>query len=132
MTKEGPRLVAPSEPNRAEDGRSAEQKCQLPSNPVFPKILAATQTAPEVAPSGSALEVGVPNVMGPDAPLIRRRMSALAEQVYAVGGLDAFDYPKPSAAVHEAGHCVEFASEGLIPILTMDDRCSPSRVAQWT
>jgi tripartite-type tricarboxylate transporter receptor subunit TctC len=29
-------------------------------------------------------------------------------------------------------HTLMYSFAGLIPILTMDDRCSPSRVAQWT
>jgi hypothetical protein len=115
MTKNAPRLMAPKNPNRAADDRLPQQKCQLCNNPAFPKILVAAQTAPDVLLNRSAFELKLPNVMGPDAPLIRRMMSVLAEQVYAIGGLNAFDCPKPSAAVHEAGHCVIYACEGLMP-----------------
>jgi hypothetical protein len=115
MTEKAPRPGAPTEQNRAGDGRIPGQECRVPNNTLYPKILAAARTGPDLAHRGAALEVGLPNVMGPDAPLIRSMMSALAEQVYALGGLGAFDCPKPSAVVHEAGHCVMYASEGLMP-----------------
>jgi hypothetical protein len=42
-------------------------------------------------------------------------MSAMAEYVLGVGGLQAFECPQTSAAIHEAGHCVVDTIEGHLP-----------------
>jgi hypothetical protein len=49
-------------------------------------------------------------------------MLAMAEHVFAVGGLQAFECPQTSAANHEAGHCVIETIEGHLP----------TRAAIWT
>jgi hypothetical protein len=115
MAEKAPRLGAASAPYQAGDGKSLTQKCRLLRSTVFPKALAAAQTAPDLVPHGAAVEGGLPNIMGTHAPLIRRMMGTLVEKVHALGGMDAFDCPKTSAAVHEAGHCVSHACEGFIP-----------------
>jgi hypothetical protein len=97
--------------NRTTSGQTPGQGYRLAATSLALKPLVADRPAEPAERPTEALT----QITGPDAPLIRRMMSALVEHVHAFGGLDAFECPKPSAAIHEAGHCVIYACEGFTP-----------------
>jgi hypothetical protein len=113
MMEKVPRPGASNEAHRAGDGRIPGQECQPPPNTTDPKIPVAG--GPAAVLCGLALEVELPNVQGSGAEQVHRTMHAMAEHVFVVGGLQAFECPQTSAAIHEAGHCVVDTLEGHLP-----------------
>lgn len=66
-------------------------------------------------PLGVLLEIAPCNVGGSGSVVVNETRRAMAAQLFAVGGMRAFECPKSSAVVHEAGHCVNYAIDGVIP-----------------
>jgi hypothetical protein len=64
---------------------------------------------------GVLLKIKCPDVAGRSAGRIIKDMSAIMAHVFVTDGPRAFDCPKSSATVHEAGHCVIHALNGGMP-----------------
>jgi len=57
-----------------------------------------------------------------DAARLAAMLEAVTTRAFAPQGARAFDYPKPSAAIHESGHAVFYAQSGVVP----------SKIAIWS
>jgi hypothetical protein len=111
MTEKPPRPADPAQQgrNRAGETEGFGDAFNSPNS----KPDNANQEA-QIAP-GIVFEIQYPNVGGSGAEHIRKAMRYLVGRALTHDGLRAFECPKSSAAVHEAGHCVIGALNGVIP-----------------
>jgi hypothetical protein len=117
MVEKAPRPAAPKEPNRAKEIEGFGEAFNSQNS----KTHKQHQDVPVVV-DGIVLQLRYPGLSGTGAAWVEAAMRHLAERALASQGLRAFECPKSSAGLHEAGHCVIGAVDGVVP----------SRTAIWS
>jgi hypothetical protein len=117
MVEKAPRPAAPNEPNRAREIEGFGDAFNSQNSKTH-----ELHQGEAVVAGGIALHLQYPQLSGTGLAWIEAAMRHLAERARASQGLRPFECPKSSTGLHEAGHCVIGAVDGVVP----------SRAAIWS